>query len=689
MRIPVLLLVSSLAFAASPLDNVTHQSPACHQGPDGWGYYYLSTQDPGDTLAFEWLDASVGTRITGWVPNADDGYVTLSLPFNFPYYDQELVTIRVGVNGLLGITAPTLYQNTALPNRQVTHLIAPFWDDLYVADGSVYYYDPPDHSFFAVEYFNIPRFDTPTDRQTFEVLFYPDGRIRFNYLDMNGVRNSSTIGIQGGQGDGNWYLQYVFNNTPPGHVVRDSVSVLFFARHFDHDVGVTELIRPAPWVAPGSIQPVQVRVKNFGTGTENFYVRGFIYSTVTPEDTVFQATPALVHDFASQDTLTVALGDFTVPGEGTWRAKLFTTLESDEQPDNDTISTTLVTSLGFGTRLSSWNLPGLGSGFNLAGITFCPDSERFYIAVQDPNRVYSFRAENPSGTLRNESFQLPDFSGGDVIWGIAYDRDEHCFWVGHVAAGNNATVCARYGANGAFLGDTWNLAAVEPGGWFAGMDYDELRGCCLLTRVGGTNNFYRLDLANRQVLGSVTGPSVSYRACAVLPAKGWIFSGGWNQNKIVQLDSLGGITNQTGLDSLADAALYRPDWPPRDSLAFLLATLSNNANTVVKIALGQFWRQLGVEDPAGSATAGLRLAVRCPTVTSRSGFECVVNLSDRSTLQAAVYDPSGRKREVLCARVMPPGEHRLTSSEALSAGTYFLIIRAGRQTECRKVLVVE
>jgi len=689
MRIPVLLLVSSLAFAASPLDNVSHQSPVCHQGPDGWGYHYLSTQDPGDTVAFEWIDASVGTLITNWVPNADDGYVTLSLPFNFPYYDQELVTIRVGVNGLLGITAPTLYQNTALPNRQVTHLIAPFWDDLYVGDGSVYYYDPPDHSFFAVEYFNIPRFDTPTDHETFEMLFYPDGRIRFNYLDVNGVTNSNTIGIQGGQGDGNWYLQYAFNGNPAGHVVRDSVSVLFYARHFDHDVGITELVRPAPWVAPGSIQPVQVRVKNFGIGTENFYVQGFIYDTLTPSDTVFQAVPTLVHDFTSQETLTVALGDFSVPGEGTWRAKLFTTLEGDEQPANDTISIALATSLRFGTRLNSWNLSGLGSGFNLAGITFCPDSERFYLALQDPNRVYSLRAGNPSGTLRNESFQLQDFSGGDVVWGIVFDRDRHCFWVGHVAAGNSATICARYGANGAFLGDTWNLAAVEPGGWFAGIDYDELRDCFLSTKVGGTNNFYRLDLANRQVLGSVTGPSVSYRACASLPAKGWILSGGWNQNKLYQLDSLGGITSQAGLDSFADGALYRPDWPERDSLVFLLATLSNHANTIVKVALGQFWRQLGVEDPAGSPFGKPGLVIRCPAVASRSDFECAVNLPEPGALQAALYDASGRRREILCRQALPSGEQRFVAHAPLTPGTWFLAVRAGSRTECRKFIVVE
>ena len=613
MKISALLLVSSLAFAASPFDNVTHQSPVCHQGPDGWGYYYLSTQDLGDTLSFEWVDASVGTLITNWVPNSDDGYVTLSLPFNFPYYGEELVTIRVGVNGLLGITAPTLYTNTPLPNRQITHLIAPFWDDLHVGDGSVYYYDPPDHSFFAVEYLNIPRFDTPTDRLTFQVVFYPR---RPNPVQLPGYerRVQQQYDWHSGRA-GRWELGTCNTPTTAIRPLRRGpgfgVGALLRPKHYDHDVGITELVRPAPWVAPGSTQPVQVKVKNFGTGTENFYVHGFIYRTLAPYDTVFEATPALVHDFANQDTLTIALGDFVVPGEGTRRAKLFTTLEGDEQPDNDTIALTLATSLAFGTRLNSWNLAGLGSGFNLAGITFCPDSERFYLAVQDPNRIYSFRADDPPGTLRNESFQLQDFSGGDVVWGIAFDRDQHCFWVGHVAAGNNATVCARYGANGAFLGDTWNLAAVEPGGWFAGMDYNELRDCFLLTKVGGTNSFYRLDLANRQVLGTVTGPSVSYRACALLPARGWILSGGWNQNKVYQLDSLGGITNQTGLDSLADGALYRPDWPPRDSLVFLLATLSNNANTIVKVALGQFWRQLGVEDPVGSAPGKLGLVVRC------------------------------------------------------------------------------
>jgi hypothetical protein len=692
MRLSVSLLFASLAFATGSYNDLACQSPVCHQGPDGYGYNCISTQDLGDTVTFQWIDASSGTRITDWTPNSDDGYATISLPFEFPYYGQNLASIKVGINGLLASTSPTEYVNTALPNPTLVNLIAPFWDDLYLAGGAVYYYEPADHSCLVIEYEKLGRFDTPTDLETFEIVMYPDGGMRFNYLDVNGVRNSNTIGIQGQQGANNWFLQYACNGSPGAHVVRDSTSVAFYAQHHDHDVGVSEIVSPGPYVAPGSTQPVLVKVKNFGSGTENFYVRGFIYNGLAPHDTLFRATPSLVHDFAGQDTQSVALGDFVVPGEGTWYAKLFTTLDGDEQPGNDTLAQDLATTLEFGTRLASWNLPGLGSGFNLGGITFCPDSNRFFLAVHDPNRICSFQAQDPLGTLRDEPFQLQDFSGGDVIWGIAFDRDRHSFWVGHVASGANATVCARYGLDGAFTGDTWNLAAVEPDGWFAGMDYDELRHCFWLTRVGGTNYFYRLDLPNRQVLGHVIGPLASYRACASLPAKSWLVSGGWNQNQAYQLDSLGGIMHHAVLDSFADGAFFRPAWPPPDSLVFLLGTLSNNANTVVKVALGRFWSQLGTPEPPTPRTPQSLpprpLLFSCPQV-QKNPCQLRLQLNRQTTVRVTLFEPNGRQSAVLAAGVMPAGEHQLLNGTRIAAGTHFLLVKAGERTECCKLVVTE
>jgi hypothetical protein len=690
MRLSILLLVAPLALAAGRTDELAYQSPVCHQGPDGYGYYYLSTQDPGDTVTFQWIDATAGTHITNWTPNPDDGYAIINIPFEFPYYGQPISSIKVGVNGLLANTSPTEYMNTALPNHTLVNLIAAFWDDLYLASGGVYYYEPADHSCFVIEYLKLGRFDTPTDLETFEIVMYPDGRLRFNYLDVNGVVSSNTVGIQGQQGANNWYLQYACNGSPAPHVVRDSTSVLFYAQHYDHDVGVTDIVSPEPYVAPGSTQPVVVKVKNFGGQTEDFYVRGFIYNTQSPYDTVFRATPSLVHDFAAQDTQSVLLGDFIVPPDGAWRARLFATLDRDQHRDNDTLTLDLATSLGFGTRLASWNLPGLGSGFNLAGITYCPDSNRFFLAVHDPNRIYSFQAQDPTGTLRSETFQLQSFFGDDVIWGIAFDRVRHCFWIGHVPTAANATITARYRLDGGFAGDTWNLSTVEANGWFAGMDYDEIRNCCWSTKVGGTNYVYKLDLPARQVLGHIIGPPASYRACACLPTKGWLVSGGWNQNRAYLIDSLGGILNQAVLDSFADVAFYRPDAPPRDSLVFLLATLSNNANTVVKIAIGKFWSQLGIgttpQFPAGKLGGCPQLF--CPHV-QRNPCRLALQLARPTPVRIALYEPNGRQRTVLTTGVLPSGEHRFSVTARLQPGAYFVLVRSPGQTECRKLAVIE
>ncbi len=195
--------------------------------PDGFGYIYESTQEP-DTVTFVWIDPTSGTPLSGWYPSADDGYVQTTLPFPFRYYGQTLNTIYVCTNGFLSDSAAYAYSNTGFPTAIRNHICG-WWDDLDLrTSGTVYQYNDPQGNFVVFAWVNVPRYNAPSEVETFEIILYRNGVIRFSYLSMTGILNSNTVGIQGLYGANRWYHQYNYNGQPPNHIVDDSVSIIFY-----------------------------------------------------------------------------------------------------------------------------------------------------------------------------------------------------------------------------------------------------------------------------------------------------------------------------------------------------------------------------------------------------------------------------------------------------------------------------
>jgi hypothetical protein len=238
--------------------------------PDAFGYTYQSTQEP-DTTAFDWIDATAGTRLTGWLPNSDEGYVSCRLPFRFPYYEQGLEQVNVFTNGCLETDTWRYHYNESLPCRG-RNRIAVWWDDLDLrAAGAVYQYNDPLGEFTVFAWFDVPRFRYPDQTETFEVVLYRNGVIRYNYLHLTGTLTSNTIGIQGREGLQGGHLQYAFNGAPARHIVSDSVSVVFYpvprVNQEDLPRGRREPAWriPSPWhgselVLPAVTQPGQVTI---------------------------------------------------------------------------------------------------------------------------------------------------------------------------------------------------------------------------------------------------------------------------------------------------------------------------------------------------------------------------------------------------------------------------------------------
>ncbi|HEU5456264.1 MAG TPA: choice-of-anchor D domain-containing protein, partial [Nocardioides sp.] len=164
-------------------------------GPDLFGYTWRDSDEPGGP-AFDWVDITgVGTAIPFTGDDQNQG--PFPLPFAFPFYGQTFNSFRACTNGWISFTSTsTDFTNDPLPNGSAPeNLVAAFWDDLtFSSAGDAYYHY--DGEKFIVSWVAVPRL-TSGGPYTFQMLLFPSGTIRFQYLDMQGTRlNEATVGIQ-------------------------------------------------------------------------------------------------------------------------------------------------------------------------------------------------------------------------------------------------------------------------------------------------------------------------------------------------------------------------------------------------------------------------------------------------------------------------------------------------------------
>lgn len=192
-------------------DDVMHGPVALAAGgPDGFGYTYIDSDQPGGP-AFAWEDVSaIGTALP--LTGDDSNAGRFPIGFEFPFYDAEFDSFRVCTNGWISFTSNQgAFDNTSLPNNGISvpeNLVAVYWDDFnFGAVQRAYYHS--DGNRLVVQYQGVRRINE-TAANTFQVILRPDGSITYQYLTMNAqVLNSATIGIQNGaRNDG---LQVAFN----------------------------------------------------------------------------------------------------------------------------------------------------------------------------------------------------------------------------------------------------------------------------------------------------------------------------------------------------------------------------------------------------------------------------------------------------------------------------------------------
>jgi hypothetical protein len=173
------------------------------------GSYAARTSFQSNGPVYAWYDiAAGGTPVTLGDDAVSD---LLPLSFAFPLYGRTFSQFIIAANGMVTFAGGAVpADNTTLPSSLVTvPFLAAFWDDLDPSlGGTIKYLTTPTNA--IVSWLNVPRYGASTETQTFQIVFFNDGLVLYQYRSVVGTLKSCTIGLQAsGSGPA---LQLVYNN---------------------------------------------------------------------------------------------------------------------------------------------------------------------------------------------------------------------------------------------------------------------------------------------------------------------------------------------------------------------------------------------------------------------------------------------------------------------------------------------
>lgn len=189
-------------------------------------------------IPFQWVDGityGYNLRLT------DDSYRTRGLPFRFNFFGIDYYQIFVGANGWLSFETPpqSIPGSMELPTNEWKSTIFVIGDD-WVPDagGGVYeeYLSNPGR--YVITWNQVPHIKTKGSN-TFQVILYESGEIRFNYMNLE---NPETFTIGLNKGDGAHGVDYGKMPVPNTSVMFDHSPLEFKSDPDSGVVGVGEKI---------------------------------------------------------------------------------------------------------------------------------------------------------------------------------------------------------------------------------------------------------------------------------------------------------------------------------------------------------------------------------------------------------------------------------------------------------------
>ena len=189
-------------------------------GPDSSGYYWIDSDEPGGPV-FNFIDISAtGMLVTGL---ENDNYVgPFPLGFSFSFYGNSYTEFYIQSNGVINFDDTYIsLSNQPLPQvDSYNNLLAWCWDNLYGANGGVYYQQLGNKA--VIQFVNYKEYGGHGTVDA-EVIIFANGNILFQYAAFHrGFRLAgNTVGIENATGtDG---LEVAFNT----EYLHDQLAILF------------------------------------------------------------------------------------------------------------------------------------------------------------------------------------------------------------------------------------------------------------------------------------------------------------------------------------------------------------------------------------------------------------------------------------------------------------------------------
>ena len=190
-------------------------------GPDPSGYVFIDSDEP-DGPIFAWRDIGAPGK-SALIAGDDRISAPIPIGFSFPFYGATFTSVQIASNGFLTFTpAAATHDNQPLPSPGAPgHLIAAFWDDLFVPTAADLLWLSEPHA-FTVQFDGVMRINGGGP-YTFQIILFDTGEIQFQYLEMTGLAFSETVGLQDGSRSAGLPIAY---NVP---YVHDRLAVRLFA----------------------------------------------------------------------------------------------------------------------------------------------------------------------------------------------------------------------------------------------------------------------------------------------------------------------------------------------------------------------------------------------------------------------------------------------------------------------------
>ena len=183
-------------------------SPLSAPSVDRFGYQ-LSTSTP-----FSWIEANSGTEVFLEGDRDDNFSEAIDIGFDFEFYEHTHDKLYISTNGFISFgSGSESFSNRSIPeDTPPNNIIAPFWDDLDISDGHVFFKSRNIGGVrsFVVEWEKVLVYGS-FDFLSFEIVLHENGDILFQYQDLQGPLDESTIGIEDSDGvDG---LMFLYNSS--------------------------------------------------------------------------------------------------------------------------------------------------------------------------------------------------------------------------------------------------------------------------------------------------------------------------------------------------------------------------------------------------------------------------------------------------------------------------------------------